>query len=65
MGGLSRFFIAVAVEHAEDDGVRIDLRVGPREVDLVEALHKRHNPLFFDQCGLSMIELNLDPLANR
>ena len=43
----------------------IDPRVGPGEIDLVHALHKRHNPLFLHQRGLGMIELDLDPLPHR
>jgi hypothetical protein len=45
--------------------VRIDLGVGPREVDLIETLDKWHDPLFLNQRCLSMVELNFDPLPDR
>ena len=52
-------------DHAKNDRVRIDLRIGPGEIDLILALHQRHNPLLLDQRGIRIIELNFDALAHR
>ena len=51
-------------DHAEDDRVRVDLRVGPGEIDLVDPLDQRDDPLFLDQRGVGVVELDLHPLPD-
>ena len=50
---------------AKDDRVRINLGIGPREVDLVLAFNERHDPFFLDERGAGVIELDFDPFADR
>ena len=57
--------LLAGADDAKHDRVRIDLRVGPGEIDLVLAFDQRHDPLFFDQRGVGVVELNFHPLADR
>ena len=52
-------------QDAEHDAVRIDLRVGPGKINLVFALHQRHDPLLLDQRRVRVVELDFHPLAHR
>jgi len=47
--------VAVVVENAEDQRGGVDLRVGPRKIDLVGAGNQGHGAFFFDQRGVVVV----------
>ena len=53
-----------ARDHAEDDRVRVDLGVGPGEIDLVDPLDQGDDPLLLDQRGAGVVQLDFHPFPH-
>jgi len=52
-------------DHAELDGLLVDLGVRPREIDVVGALEEGHDAFLLDQGRRAVVELDLDAFAHR